>query len=441
MAEKKRKWWLVLIPVLLIAVILTAVFWDAILIYTAPKAVLTQALADAFSQLEDRFQNDPLLILGSSFNTEGQYTADVQVDTTNKLLGDVAYDMTVQADMAANQVFAEGSVNTAGKELALSVYLNGDFMALSSKELLQGNYYGITYETFSEDINGFPLLKWMVPEKTISQWETSVENIQTQMNRSYSVPEVSDEDFRLLLAGLLTMKCQVGKAEIPLNGEQISCRVLSYGANGAQVKELLSYVLDTGNAENCEISGSFYLYENVLVQLALDGSAGENHVRYVLTLGQNAITDDLTLQIARTENGSIGNKFLQISTQQDTAHYAETVKITSGTDDIETSLTVSYDRDLDTGDMLLNWDNAMPIRLNLEKTENGFRLKTDDFAQLIAALSSKEGYENKDISCTMTLSKGSEIVTPTYKNMDQWSMEDLLTLLGGIGSLIGVNLE
>ena len=38
----------------------------------------------------------------------------------------------------------------------------------------------------------------------------------------------------------------------------------------------------------------------------------------------------------------------------------------------------------------------------------------------------------------MTIRKGSEISIPEYKNLDQWSLDDLKVLLGGIGSLIGI---
>ena len=37
----------------------------------------------------------------------------------------------------------------------------------------------------------------------------------------------------------------------------------------------------------------------------------------------------------------------------------------------------------------------------------------------------------------MTVRKGSAITTPKYKNLDEWSLDDLLVLLGSIGGLLG----
>ena len=36
----------------------------------------------------------------------------------------------------------------------------------------------------------------------------------------------------------------------------------------------------------------------------------------------------------------------------------------------------------------------------------------------------------------MTVRKGSAITTPKYKNLDEWSLDDLLVLLGSIGGLL-----
>ena len=37
----------------------------------------------------------------------------------------------------------------------------------------------------------------------------------------------------------------------------------------------------------------------------------------------------------------------------------------------------------------------------------------------------------------MTVRKGAAITPPDYKNLDKWSLDDLLILLGSIGGLLG----
>ena len=82
--------------------------------------------------------------------------------------------------------------------------------------------------------------------------------------------------------------------------------------------------------------------------------------------------------------------------------------------------------------MRLTLPDREAISLNLSEAESGFRVMTQDFGKLM-------GWSgDKTYDCTMTIRKGSEISIPEYKNLDQWSLDDLKVLLGGIGSLIGI---
>ena len=115
MERKKRQWWLLGILAVLLLGIVGFAFRDAILIRAAQKAVLTSALNDLFSQLEQRFQGDPLLIVAGSLDPEGKYTIDMEMATEKELLGPVSYDMTLRTDGTAHQLFAEGTASTSSK--------------------------------------------------------------------------------------------------------------------------------------------------------------------------------------------------------------------------------------------------------------------------------------------------------------------------------------
>lgn len=440
MANRKFKWWLLLIPVLAAAVILAIAFWDTIAVYMAPKAVLTNALSDTVSRLDERFRSNPIRNLVDVYDREGKYTAQIELETSQELLGTVSYDMTVQTDLSANQAFAQGNIGFSGTNLALSMYLNGDFMAISSDELVNGAYYGITYDTFSEDLDHFPLVKHLIPSATMQKWESSLESIQELMTRSYEVPEITSEDIRMLMAAILLLDSQVSREDIQLNGERVSSFVITYSAAGEAVRDILGYVLDVSNAPEGEITASFYLYNNAVVKVELDGAAGENQISYILTLGEDALTAPLTLTENRRENGSISDFSLAVSTSMDTGRYVETVNFTQTADESSKAVAVSYDWNTETGDMILSWNHSMPIRLNLTRNEDGICMVTDDFAQLMAILQKKEEGSTDSASCTMLLRKGSSVAAPAYKNLDKWSMEDLVTLLTGIGSLIGFRL-
>ena len=79
------------------------------------------------------------------------------------------------------------------------------------------------------------------------------------------------------------------------------------------------------------------------------------------------------------------------------------------------------------------------LAMKLMPAENGFSVQTEDSGALLHLLTGTHAFQHS--SCTMTVSRGSAFETPDYKNFTNCSLEDLLTLLSGIGSLIGINLS
>lgn len=444
MKKGVRKWWLLAIPVLLTAVVLTVAFWDAILIRIAPKAVLTSALSRVFTQLEERFRDDPLLIVAQTVDPDGQYTADVVLEAEKELLGPITYDMNVKTDGASHRFSASGSINTASKTLNLSLYMDSDFMAVSSEELVKGNYYGITYDTFASDLRKIPLLNYMVSDELLSQWEASVQDVQAKMRRSYTLPrmpELSQEDVQKLLFGIAALPCQIEKTSLVLlNGTAVTCHKLDYQASGKQIGQVLSRITGQTYPEDTAVTVSFYLYEDAVVKIVLVWKAGEIGRSYGLNLGLNPAEETLLLQGIEEKNGEYDEFTIAVTTQRSENRYAETWEFHKIANDVNSAASYSFQWEPTSGVMTLKTD-ATPeaVSFNLTGTENGFRLKTDDISQLIKAVAPKaQVISAKPLPCTMTVRKGSELIVPEYKNLDQWSMEDFLVLLSGLGTLLGI---
>lgn len=428
--QVKKKWWWILIPVLLLIVTACVLFRDTIVMYIAPKTVLTAALTDTVSKLDQRSQGSPLRIFLKGYDENGQNTASMELLTSNDLLGEIAYDMTVQADWSVHKLTADGTVTTGSTKLGLSAYLDKDFAAVTSTDLLQGGFYGITYNTFGSDIRRFRLLSLLTPDATLREWENSVFKIQAFMSKDRTLPqlpELTRRDVTGILIGVLALKSHVAIADVQVNGETLRCYQVTYAAEGEQVGEVLGYLLDAGNLSEGKVTASFYLYDKTLVKAELTGTAGEDSVQYILTLGKDAALENLTLVTAKQERGESSRHAYTVQTVREGERYAETIVIDG--------LTIRYNWNPSSGDMLLTLPEKEAISLTLTETENGFQIKTRDFAELVG-LEGKNPYD-----CTMTVTKGAAITTPTYKNLDQWSWEDLLVLLKGVGSLFGINIQ
>ncbi|MGN1002143.1 MAG: hypothetical protein ACI4PC_05180 [Oscillospiraceae bacterium] len=444
MERKKRKWWLLGIPVILVLGIVGFAFRDAIVIRAAPKAVLTSALNDLFSQLEQRFRNDPLLIVAGSLDPEGKYTVDMKLETEKDLLGPVCYDMTVQTDGNAHQLFAEGTASTSSKAVDLSLYLDTGFMAVSSEGLVGGTFYGITYDTFYADMHKIPFLNYMVSDSVMKKWDSSVREIQEKMSRTYalpSLPETSDGDARMALLGIAALPCKVQKCEIPLGDTVVSGYQLDFSVSGQQLEQLLTAISDTTEEAEGTAVVSFCLVEKSVVKITVQYASSETAFQYSLDLGRNPGENQLTLQGSRSRDGQYDELAIAVATQQGENRYAETWNIRKGSGE---PVSVAFDWNPLSGDMTLKTSaSAESCSLNLTEAENGFRLATDDLSRLMHSLSMDGESTQKDdkISCDMVVSKGSEIVTPEYKNLDQWSMDDFFVLLNGVGSLFGISIR
>lgn len=422
---KGRKWLLVLLAVVVIAVIAAALCWDTIGMYLAPKAAVSAAVSDAYGALQSRFADSPVWILAKGLDNSGQNTVDLQLSTTEALLGQTDYDLTVQLDRDANRVSAVGTVTAKGKDLDLSLFLDRNFMAVSSEDLVKGGWYGITYDSFSADIRGFSLITFLVPNSTIAKWEASVADIQAAMNRENTVsvlPEFTDEDVVSLIVGILGLKSQVSRETTSVNGTELDCWHVRYHASGAEVESALGYIME-GDLTGGQITANFFLCEDTLVRLDLSAEAGEQRVALSLELGMDAAKDDITLWIA--QNGSTNS--ITVSTNGSEAGREETI--------LWNETEISYIWNKDTGALELTLPEKETMQMVLKAAENGFTLETADFGILLG-LSTERAYDS-----TMTVTKGAEIATPDYKNLSQWSFEDMLVLLGGLGSLIGIEIN
>lgn len=412
---KKKKWLLLLIPAVLI--LAAALVW---FLYLSPRMALSNAADDALSKLEQRLAESPVPILAKGYDESGRNSTSLELTVSDG----VQYDMQVQTDLTANQILADGTIRIDGKTLNLSAYLDKEFAAITSEDLFKGGYYGITYDTFSSDVRSFPLLSRLIPSATLSKLDSSVEKLQEYMNRTRQIPqlpEVQEED--KLILGLLVLKSDVHKEALTVDGQSLECLRFDYSATGEQAGTLLGYLMDTGGLSQGDITASFYLCDKTLVAVRCDGRAGENRAALRLDLGQDAARGDVSIAVEKLENGEKSAFSYKIGARE--ADGAHTESIAFG------AQSISYDWQPQTGDMVLTLPEKSPISLNLSQAQDGFQIQTKDFAALIG-INSRKGFDS-----TMTVRKGTAITPPNYKNLDEWSLDDLLVLLGSIGGLLG----
>lgn len=442
MESSKNRRWVIGILIFAIIILFAFLFWDAILIRVAPKAVLSTALTDVFAQLEARFQNDPLWIILNTIDPEGAYTADVVLKTDTEQLGPVTYDMILQTDTKNHRFLADGTVSMHEKQLDLSLYLDTEFMAVSSDDLSVGNYYGITYESFLDDIRSIPLLGYFISDSILSQWDASVQNIRTTISKNYTayqVPKISREDMNKMILGLLTLPCEVENRAVPVDSIVLDCQAVTYRFNSDQMKGL---PMDMPFAENAAVQVIFYLHKNTLVKAQLCCTTDNDSTMYGLTLGMNPSEGILRFQRIQQSDGKYDDCLLFSETHRSDDIYTQTWNFCRSTGEQTAQITLNYNWEPTSGKLDLRYNGAAePIQFVLIGTESGFQIQTEHFSELIPLIIQDEQIGNlRPISGIMNVAKGARIAPPDYKNLDQWSIEDLFTLLTGVGTLFGINI-
>ena len=418
MIVKKKKWLLLLIPAVLLLAALLVWF-----LYLSPRLALMKAVDGAITMLEQRIAESPIPIAAGVFDESGQNTTALKLTVSDG----VQYDMQVRTDMTANQVLAKGTVAVDGDALDVTAYLDGTFAAITSDSLLGGGYYGITYDSFSRDIRSFPLISLLIPEQALSKWDASVEKLQTYMNRSRQIPELPDirtEDIRSVLPGSLLLKSKISRETLTVDGQSLPCRRFDFHVGGSQAAALLGYLIDTNGLSQGDITVSFYLTGKTLAAVRCGGRAGENRVSLNLELGQNAAQGSIRVRFEKAENGESSVISYEIGERAEDGTHTEVITLGAQT--------ISCVYHPENGDMRLKLPRKTPVSLNLAQTEDGLKIRTEDFAALMGIDSQKH------FDSTMAIRKGADIAVPDYKNLDEWSFDDLLVLLGSIGGLLGL---
>jgi hypothetical protein len=105
------------------------------------------------------------------------------------------------------------------------------------------------------------------------------------------------------------------------------------------------------------------------------------------------------------------------------------------------SVILDYQWDLRNGDMIFEIHQDAKTtqqRMNLTGEGECITIRSQNIRPLMNLLLEQE--VTTPAICTLTISPGSTVSVPDYRNLDQWSAEDLFSLLGGLGGLLGLQL-
>jgi hypothetical protein len=131
-----------------------------------------------------------------------------------------------------------------------------------------------------------------------------------------------------------------------------------------------------------------------------------------------------------------------IRTEQNEESYEEVLHFAKTEKGETESTTVEYAWDLSSCDMVLEirqGERKAEQRLNLTGEGENLTIRSQNIRPLLNFFLEQE--KVKPAICTLTVSPGGAMTVPEYRNLDQWSWEDLLALIAGFGGLLGLKLQ
>lgn len=204
--------------------------------------------------------------------------------------------------------------------------------------------------------------------------------------------------------------------------------------------ELTNFIRRLSNTPDAAVQAVFYLHEEMLVRVDIGLIFSGNVTEIRVELGENPAADPLNLELETQRDDEITRLSLRVDTISDDAHYEETIRIAYIQNGIQHGGELDYDWDLSSGEMDLTVrlnNRQADTRLNLAGEGECLTIRTQDAAPLLNLLLKKP--LDYPAIITLNLSPGGSVEVPEYRNLNQWSLEDLYALLSGFGRLLGMN--
>lgn len=476
----KFKLWMVAVPALLIIAVVLAFTWQSLLMMIAPRAALSLAAGSTSHSLEERYDGSPVALLNKvDFAEQSRLAFGADINYAGE-----AVKAKIQLDYlkAQRQCAISASLRNSQKEYAANMYLDPEFAAASLNFFDAGTYYGLTFDSFKEDIKK-SFLGQMLEDEQIDMIDTALQSM-LDMYTMDTDEEALLEPYRQVIEDFVTeLEAQKGTAEAQLDGNTYQCNTVSFVLTEEAVVDLmkeliktlkedpqmkvlmtsdLSDVLDEEDLEESwdEVIKSLedsveefaetadfdtelisYVRNGRLVQLRLDVTlkvdGEEIDVRMDMVFGLKPESDLIFELSAKQDGEKAVIKAVSSITNEDSVFH-EKLKIAVNipdADKAEMELTTKWNKE--TGRLTISAEmeadgehmDEMTFTCKLKELENGFEITIDqeDLKQLLdlADVSIPDELSfSINIACTAEV----QITKPDYVNLDKWN-EDMFARL------------
>lgn len=415
----KKRWFLILVPAILAAAALALTMSTELRIRLMPRTVLRKAITEASLELQQRFEDNPILHIASVIDL-----ADQQIRFHT---GSEGTQENTVIHLSPRRI--AGSLSSGA--LSAEFYTDEDSLAISSGQLTDGRWLGIAYDSFSEDIGKIPLIRWILSDSMLRSWENSLGELRDGILKEVhipSLPKVTQEDLSKLSLALAAMKTTVSQTVIQTEQGPEECFRILCEADGSTWNPL--FAVDEEWSDTA-VSCVFYLRDTHLVLAQLTAESGRQQLRLHLE-ADGAIADDpISVRYSRREGEKEESYSARIATDRPGDVLSEQWELSIN----DSRHSFSYQWEEASGSGTVNFsEEEVPFQLTLQP--QGFHLVTTNSSVLTRIFPLENPFREQQERWEIDVRPGAAPERPEFRTPDTWTTEDLLTLLEGLGDVL-----
>ena len=270
--KSKKALWITLGSVAAVAIAAVAVYF-LFFQNLGHMATIGRAFNNLGTEAKERIDNSPLKALSMlpEIMEDGTLTADVNYSYA--ILGDwLSIDMDANIKLSSNTKKREfalnAKINESNESIDFDLFVNKQSAALRVG-LLDNNFYGITYDTFKDDIRTFGRLIGLDNE-TMDELTNMVEIISDAINSDENIFEADDTYSGIIANFARGLKTTSTSTHIEISGERVSCTAIVMIVTKNDIIKLLNDIYDMME-NNDDFRSQFELFNTPMYQDSYGG--------------------------------------------------------------------------------------------------------------------------------------------------------------------------
>lgn len=424
-------------------VLLFWLMWDTVSIYLFPRLTLSGAVERGAARLWEEYALSPVYMLSKLLEKDGNYTLGLKLMQTDPALGEVQYDLKAAVQDSPRRISADGFLTLAGRELDFSVYLDEEEAAFSSTVLLKDRWYGFCFDTIARDVRGNPALSYLLGEDSLRELEGYAALAKSRVgNPLPRIPAVRREDFQNLGMGILLLDLEIQPDAVVIQGRRHRAFRLS---SVITVEDMEAAVVSSGERiPGWAVTFAQWLRQEKASVLELEFVMADGSLHSFSACARTdstAYRAEVILGAEKTAVTVCGQEkdrsfSVSLGPEEESSEYTHQIRV-SGTDGGgNKEISAGFRWDATTGNLWLRLtDGNRTGHAHILLNSNILRLEAADTDPLLEILTGEGHGLGK---CILTLMPGAQTGKPDYREFTEWSMDDLLLLMEGIGAFLGI---